>query len=83
VSKYNSRQELQDAAGREGGPARFIFGCGLEPGFGCGCGLQPEDLPDGTPGNVIAAVTRLTTRAAADLETFRAWLDAPAGGPDA
>lgn len=48
-----------------------------------GYGLNPADLPDGIPPDVTAAVTRLATRAAADLETFRTWLDAPAGDPAA
>jgi hypothetical protein len=74
VSKYRSREELEDKADWEGGPAGFIFGYGL----------KPEDLPDGTPQDVTAAVTRLITEAAADLRTFDNWLrDRPAGGPSA
>lgn len=70
---YESRQQLAAKAEWEGGPAEFIFEYGL----------NPDDLPGGTPPDVTAAVTRLATQAAADLETFRTWLDAPAGGPAA
>jgi hypothetical protein len=73
VSRYESREELADKAGWEGGPAELVFGYGL----------SPDDLPGGTPPDVVAAVTRLATQATADLETFRTWLDAPAGGPAA
>jgi hypothetical protein len=73
VSRYQSRQELEDKVNWEGGPVRFIFQRRFNPG----------DLPEGTPPDVVAAVTRLATQAAADLETFRAWLYAPAGGPAA
>jgi len=67
VSRCKSRQELEDKVNWEGGPAEPIFGCGL----------KPEELPDGTPGDVTEAVTGLVTQAADDLETFRTWLRAP------
>ena len=42
-------------------------------------GLDPSELPEGTPANVTAAVTRLVTQAAADLRTFSEWLHAGEG----
>jgi hypothetical protein len=68
LSGYTSKGDLEEKADWEGGPAEFIFGYGLKPG----------ELPDGTPETVRQAVTRLADQAAADLETFRAWLYAPA-----
>jgi hypothetical protein len=73
MSKYQTREELEDKAEWEGGPLEFIFGYGL----------SPDELPEGTPAHVIEAVTRLTTQGSADLETFENWLHAPEGSPDA
>lgn len=49
MSTYRSREELEDFVDWEGGPAAFIFSYGL----------TPESLPEGTPPDVAAAVTRL------------------------
>jgi hypothetical protein len=68
LSGYTSKGDLEEKVNREGGPAEFIFGHGLKLG----------DLPDGIPNSVRQAVTRLADQAAADLETFRVWLYAPA-----
>mgnify|MGYP001395024044 CR=1 FL=1 len=64
MNAYKSREELLDRVLSESCTAEFIFGCGLDPG----------DLPDGTPHDVTDAVTRLAGQAAADMKTFRDWL---------
>jgi len=48
VSRYESRKELADKARREGGPADLVFGYGL----------SPDDLPGGTPPDVVTAAIR-------------------------
>lgn len=64
MSKYENGQALADKVAWEGGAGEFIFGYGIDPG----------DLPDDTPGHVVAAVERLHTQAVADLATFENWL---------
>jgi len=45
--------------------------------FILGYGIDPADLPEGTPSDVKEAVTRLAVDGAADLKTFKDWLYAP------
>jgi hypothetical protein len=66
--RYESRKDLAGKAEWEG-TAELLFSYGLDP----------SELPEGTPADVTAAVTRLVTQAAADLETFSGWLHAGEG----
>jgi anti-anti-sigma regulatory factor len=72
MSEYESRWQVAEAAQRAGGPAGLIFDAGLSPG----------DLPADTPDDVAEAVARLATQGAADLGTFRAWLEGCTGDSD-
>jgi hypothetical protein len=66
--RYESREDLAGKADWEG-TAELLFSYGLDP----------SELPEGTPADVTAAVTRLVTQAAADLRTFSEWLQAGEG----
>ena len=66
--RYGSREGLRGKAEWEG-TEDLLFSYGLDP----------SELPEGTPASVTAAVTRLVTQAAADLRTFSEWLHAGEG----
>ena len=67
MGSYRNANDLAVKADSEGGLEAMIWGYGL----------SVKDLPPDAPHEVVEALKRLTTSAAEDLETLRAWLPDP------